>query len=44
MNTQIVDIVVEEFNKYSKYITFATVIAATFVAGVVVYGIVKGRK
>lgn len=32
-----------EFNKYSKYITFATVVAATIVGGVVIYGLLTKK-
>ncbi len=41
---QIVDSTASEFSKYSKYITFATVIASTLVAGVAIYGLLRGRK
>lgn len=39
----IIDNVSTEFNKYSKYITFATVIAATAVGAIVIYGLITKK-
>lgn len=39
----IIDQVSNEFNKYSKYITFATVLAATAVGAIVIYGLVTRK-
>lgn len=39
----IIDQVSGEFDKYAKYITFATVVAATVVGAVVIIGLLKKK-